>query len=159
ADRIAQRWVLIAPLAIVLGLASISSFRFVLFGERAQWPLVDPNNYATLMYLAWIPLVHRHLTRIWSGRSSSPPSEYGALVASFVLVLAIVATRSRTALLIVAGCLVFWSALAIKRRMRPFAVWRHWAVVVAAWCVGFVVNHMTEAAVKGMQFDGGLTIR
>ena len=53
----------VSVIALVVALAAISDVRFVLFGERAHQPLVDPNNYAALMYLVWIPLVHRHLSR------------------------------------------------------------------------------------------------
>jgi O-antigen ligase len=158
-DRTSRRWLLGAPLAITLLLAMSSALRFVLFGERAQAPLVDPNNYAALMYLAWIPLVHRDLTRGWSGRARSVRLQFGVFAASFVLVLAIVATRSRTALVLVAGCLALWFAIALAHRARTNKVWAHVAVASAAWCVGLVVNHLTDATLKGLQFEGGLAVR
>jgi len=40
--------------ALVVGLAALSAYRFVVFGERAHQPLLDPNNYAALMYLGQV---------------------------------------------------------------------------------------------------------
>src|SRR5262249_32142064 len=61
-DARARRATPLSMFVVVAALAASSGVRFVLFGERAHDPLVDPNNYAALMYLFWIPFVHRHLT-------------------------------------------------------------------------------------------------
>ncbi len=73
----------------------------------SRW--LDPNNYATLMYLVWIPLVHRYLAQGWRGARDDLAYRHALVLASsFILVLAIIATRSRTALVIVGVAFALW---------------------------------------------------
>lgn len=144
---------------LVLSLALLSDVRFVAFGERAHEPLIDPNNYATLTYLAWIPLVHRHIARAWRTDSVGRTETVVPVVASFVLVLAIVATHSRTALLIVAACLVFWLALTLMRNRTRTAIVAHVVAAVCAWGVAEIVVSTTAIPTKGFEFHSGLFVR
>jgi O-antigen ligase len=159
-DRGATRILLAAVVAIAVGLASVSSFRFAMFGERAHLPLTDPNNYATLMYLVWIPLVHRYLADGWSGRSTTIPRHAFALAASFVLLLALIATRSRTALLVVAAAAGVWLVLGLSMRRMP---WRRFggqlAVAGVALALAGVLAAQHAAAGKGLAFGDGLSVR
>src|SRR5262245_10820790 len=55
----------LALVVFVIVMALNSCVRFVVLGERAHQPMIDPNNYAALLYLVWIPLTHSHLSRVW----------------------------------------------------------------------------------------------
>src|SRR5262245_4918081 len=90
----ASRVLAISISALVIALAAISCARFVLLGERAHQPLADPNNYAALMYVVWIPLAHRYLTQGWRGERTAFVRHAWVLASSFVMILAIVATSS-----------------------------------------------------------------
>jgi hypothetical protein len=136
-----------------------SAARFVLFGERAHEPLVDPNNYSTLLYLTWIPLVHWHLARGWRGRASGGGMTTIVLVASFVLLLAIIATRSRTSLLVVAGAFAVWAACAAIWRVSWVGLFANGAVAAAAFVVAGLVNSLTDASAKGLEFSSGISTR
>src|SRR5262249_38806611 len=94
----ARRNLILAIIAIVALFAANSAGRFVLLAERAHQPMLDPNNYATLLYLVWIPVVHWHLCREWSGSPMSAKQRTAMFSGAFVIVLAIVATRSRVAM-------------------------------------------------------------
>ena len=116
-------------------LAVLSVVRFFLYGERAHEPLIDPNNYATLTYLLWIPFVHTLLVRAWNENTGDHVAlvrRIGELVVSFVLLMAIFATRSRTASLVVAGALLVWIVLAAFRRLSLREPLTHSVVAVAA---------------------------
>ncbi len=145
--------------ALVVALAALSAFRFVFFGERAHQPLVDPNNYAALMYLIWIPLVHRHLTDGWRGLQPSPLQHCLVFASSFVLMLALIATRSRTSLVVVGVAVLIWLGLAIYRREAANRLLVHVGVVVLAWGVSVAATALTDAPQKGLGFGGGLSIR
>jgi O-antigen ligase len=145
--------------AVVTALAMYSAIRFVLFGERAHEPLVDPNNYSTLLYLTWIPLVHWYLARGWRGRTSSGGVMAVVLASSFVLLLAIIATRSRTSLLIVAGAFAVWIACAAAWRVSWTGLLANGVAAGAAFVVAGIVNSLTDASAKGLEFGGGLSTR
>ena len=100
----ARRLLMISISMLIIALAAVSSVRFVMFGERAHQPLDDPNNYATLMYLVWIPLAHQYLAQGWRGEQTTSVEHACVLASSFLLILAIIATRSRTAMMIVGRC-------------------------------------------------------
>jgi O-antigen ligase len=144
---------------LVIALAAVSSVRFVLLGERAQQPLVDPNNYATLMYLVWVPLAHRYLAQGWRGEPTALVRHSWVLASSFVLVLAIIATRSRTALLIVGGALAVWVLVAAVRRTAWARLLVQLGVVGLAIVVALAVNMFTDVPTKGLEFGGGLSVR
>ena len=155
----ALRTLTIAISSVVIALAAISCIRFIVFGERAQQPLVDPNNYATLMYLAWIALAHRYLAQGWRAEPTARFQHALVLVSSFLLVLAIIATRSRTALVIVAGAIVVWMLIAMFRRAAWGRLLAQLGTVSLAVLVAIGVNMLTDAQAKGLALGGGLAVR
>ncbi len=158
-NRAASRALTVTISTVVIALAAVSCVRFVLLGERAQQPLVDPNNYATLMYLVWIPLAHRYLAQGWRGESTGRAQHTWVIVASFLLVLSIVATRSRTALVIVAGALAVWALIAAICRVGWQRLLAQLGIVALALLVAVLVNTLTDVPVKGVEFGGGLAVR
>ena len=83
-------------------------------GERAHQPLADPNNYAALMYLVWIPLAHQYVAQGWRGARTASVRHALVLASSFMLVLAIIATLAAT-LFYLAGLMSPELALLIGR--------------------------------------------
>src|SRR5262245_11436354 len=158
-DRVAWRVLAISISALVIVLAALSSARFVLLGERAHQPLTDPNNYAALMYLVWIPLAHQYLAQGWRGERTSPVGHACVLASSFALILAIIATRSRVGMMIVGGALALWMAVAVVRRVGWERVLAQAVVVGLAVVVAFVVTTLADAPAKGLEFAGGLSVR
>ena len=158
-DVRARRAATLSISAVVVALAAYSSVRFVGLGERAHDPLVDPNNYAALMYLVWIAFVHRHLLRATTpGAADSRAVLAATLVTSFVLLLAIVATRSRASQLVVLGAFAAWIWLFARTPSRGRLA-AHAGVAFAAWLVGFGVAAFGHASAKALDFAGGLAIR
>ena len=80
-------------------------------------------------------------------------------MATFALVLALIATRSRTALLIVLAVLLVWLVLALFKRVSPKLLLAHAGVVGLAWVVSVAAAALTDAPQKGLGFGGGLSIR
>ncbi len=117
-DRRLLRTLLVATITLF---ALMSVLRFWLTGQRAFEPLLDTNNYASLLYLLWIPLGHRLLVGYWQQKSTPFRQLLGYLL-SMVLAMATFATSSRVGSLIVAAALLGWFVLAIIRRfdLKPW---------------------------------------
>lgn len=130
----ARRGLVAAVVAVVGAVATIACVRFVALGERATLPLIDPNNFTTLMYLVWIPLVHAHLAR---AASAGRVVHAAVLGATFVLTLALFAAESRGGNLVVAVALAIWLGLASIRRLP----WRSVLAVAAVAALAFAVAH------------------
>ncbi len=91
-----QLWIMISALVTVF--AVLSAFEFVFTRQRAHAPLRDPGNYATLLYLIWLPWLIALIGTKLNGR------ERALYVSLFLLmVLALLATHLRFAMLLVAG--------------------------------------------------------
>ncbi|MFT7653792.1 MAG: hypothetical protein ACI9ON_000282 [Limisphaerales bacterium] len=88
--------------------ASISCIRFVGWGHRAYDPLLDPNNYVTLLYLALIPWMHQRLTRRAAMFNRTMLVETAIAT---VFSLALLATHSRYAWLVLVAVTVYWAVL------------------------------------------------
>jgi hypothetical protein len=155
----ARRERTISIASLVIAFAAVSSARFVLLGERAHQPLVDPNNYAALMYLVWIPLAHQYLVQGWRGERTTPFWHAGVLASSFALVLAIIATRSRTAMMIVGGAFAVWTVVAVIGRVAWGRLFAQSGIVGLAVIVAISVMTLTEAPAKGLELGGGLSVR
>jgi O-antigen ligase len=155
----AWRVLTISISSLVIALAAISCARFVLLGERAQQPLADPNNYAALAYLIWIPLAHQDVARSWRGEPTTAVRSACVLTCSFVLVLAIIATGSRTGMMIVGGVFAVWMAVAAIRRVGWRGVLAQAGVSGLAVVVAFAVTTLADAPVKGLEFGGGMSVR
>jgi hypothetical protein len=146
--------------APIIALATMSSVRFVVWGERAHEPMIDSNHYATLMYLVWIPLVHRHLTSGWRRDSMTAVEHRLTVASSFVLLLSIIATYSRTSQLIVVGAFVAWALIAAIRHLAWRRLILHVVIALVACIVAFAASVVNEAAAsKGIEFGGGAAVR
>jgi O-antigen ligase len=129
-------WLYIVALLIITVLCLYSSFHFLASGVRPTAPMADPNNFATLVYLAWIPLVHFYLCTVWEGRQPRPWAMHLVMsLFTVVLLAALVATRSRVALLIVFVALLVWFCLAAVRRKSVLPVLIQASVVLAVVAV------------------------
>ncbi len=117
----ARRLLRNALFATVALLGVISTVDYLATGTRAYEPLRDPNNFATLLYLAWIPFAHDLLLRTWRDGSTTARLWPGYLL-SLALTLAIFATFSRVGLVLVAAALGGWLILALRQRLslRPW---------------------------------------
>ena len=158
-QTVASRLLAVSLAALVIALAMNSSLRFVLFAERAHLPLPDPNNYAALMYLVWIPLVHWHLARGWRNDSLRRAQHVALFASSFVLILAIIATRSRTSTLIVCVAFVVWLLIGLLRRRSCKFLLAHVGVAVLASIVAACAAAVSDASPKGVEFAVGISVR
>ena len=145
-------WMMIAVLVLALN----SLIRFLVFGERAHQPMTDPNNYAALMYMGWIVLVHYSLSQQWlkNERGGSIPIfpcqtgpwmsgkwlQAGFLLASFVLAFSAFATYSRAAVVVVAVALLIWLVLALARRYSLGPLLIHIALAMSAYVLVLTLN-------------------
>jgi len=156
----ARRNLILVIVAVVVLFAANSALRFVVFGERAHQPMLDPNNYATLLYLVWIPIVHWHLCREWSGSRISAKERIAMFFGAFVVVLAIVATQSRTAMLIVVGALFVWLITAVWKRVSVKPLLGYAIATGLAWLVGVAVSAANlDSSLKGLEFGNGVAVR
>jgi len=121
--------------AIVCIFALISVFDFIVLQQRAHAPLWDPNSYATLLYLVWVPWVLRYL-----GTEQSRKTADGLCFGlTTVFCLAMLATESRWAMLVIGSVGSFvvlscwWFKLSWKNAMYPLGG------MVLASAVAFVV--------------------
>jgi O-antigen ligase/polysaccharide polymerase Wzy-like membrane protein len=114
---------------------------YLIWEERAYGTLLDPNNFATLLYLVWIPLLHSQLDPAaqrlsLSGFTFSPAQRLLVLsVVNFIFVLALLATHSRYAWLVLTGAVVYWGLLSLYQKI-------HWptfgAVLVTMALAGLI---------------------
>ncbi len=156
-----NRWKLFAGLAgLVVIFASISTFRLLVFQERAMWPLEDPNNYATLLYLTAIPAVHFFLMEHWSGQRWHQGWQLGFLLAFGLVATALFGTQSRTGLLILASAFVFWFVLAARGRqsMRPLLILAGLAVATY-WLSRLGIPSEISGRFSAAEFSSGFGVR
>ncbi len=125
------RWLLAALFLTALVIAVVAAFRFVAFAERATLPLIDANNFATLMYLAWIPFVH-----VYVGRAGCATAwqHTAAVAVTIVMMIALFAAESRAGSAIVAVAVAAWMLLAVLGKVP----WRP----VAAICAGVIAAYL-----------------
>jgi hypothetical protein len=145
--------------ALVVMLAVNSSVRFVVLAERAFQPLLDANNYGTLMYLIWIPLVHRTLLQQWRSGTSDRGQRIVGLLASFFLLLTIFATRSRTSALIVVGSFAFWAALTQLKHLSWGPLLKQIGVAALAFVTWETASTAHGVQPRGIEFGGGMSVR
>jgi O-antigen ligase len=140
-------------------LAAFSVVRFLAYGERAHLPLVDPNNFATLMYLIWIPFVHERLVDRFRG--ARPPARCVLLevALAFLLLTALFATQSRAGTAVVAAALLVWVAIAALRRRSLLGVGLHLGVALAAFLVFWVVSPAELVATRVASLGTGAAAR
>ena len=103
-----RAWLRAGLLVTVSCFALVSALRFLFDGQKAYEPLADPNNYASLLYLAWIPLTHQLLLAGWGRPALARWQMVCGYALCGLLALVIFATSSRVGSLILlaalAGC-------------------------------------------------------
>lgn len=154
-----RQWTVRCIFAVGILLAAISLVRLAAFGERARLPLVDPNNYAALMYLLWIPFVHTCLARRWQGHASSGPARALAPLASFLLLGALFATQSRAATFVVLGATGAWLAMALSSRRSPAVLVPHAIAGLVAFACVLALTPVDVIALKTESFGAGVDVR
>ncbi len=94
-------------------IALYSSTMWLVAGSRASLPFADPNTLVAVMYLAWLPWLHGQLQK------SAVDTWTYVFVAglTFAFVVALLATASRFAALVVVGAL-FWFWITVPRLKR-----------------------------------------
>ncbi|MEM7220116.1 MAG: O-antigen ligase family protein [Pseudomonadota bacterium] len=135
---------------VLVGLALFAALQLVLTGARASWPVGDPNNYASVIYIAWIPLVHRALAAGWSGRGGS---WLPGLCLTALAILALFATESRAGFAICVVAFLVWWALALWRRFALRLLLAHTLVALGVFAAALLIFG-AEAVAPG----GGNTI-
>ena len=146
-----ERWLLhrlLIGTALVFALLSV--IRFIHRGQAAFEPLTDPNNYASLLYLVWIPLAHRLLLGEWRG-TMMLNQRLVAHISLMILALAIFATSSRVGLAIVAAALVGWLLLLMFRRLTIGP----WLVLVLSTAGVYAVCLLLQPQLGSGAFDTG----
>ena len=90
--RLLTWWLLVAGMA---GLAIWSTVQYWSVGLRASMPVNDPNNYASALYLLWIPSAHIVLARRWAERPLRLGLRVLALAGTALMMFTMFATESR----------------------------------------------------------------
>ncbi|MEM9623903.1 MAG: O-antigen ligase family protein [Pseudomonadota bacterium] len=149
---------------LVFLFAFISVWEFVSAGQRAHAPFFEPNNYVTLLYLAWLPWVLVRLGAIRQSETdttvSNPMATVVTVGVSFVVSLAMLATYSRFG----------WAVLVGAAFLIGFLCWRKGfsavpaAIVVCAiaaaagtfWLLSYDPSPSFGAAVLPPQAEAGM---
>jgi O-antigen ligase len=146
-------------LATVTMLASISVFRFLVFGTRAHEPLIDPNNYGAVLYFVWIVFAHRLHVASWRGKKLPTLRLVAVMGVSLVLLLAIFATWSRACVVVVACATILWLIIAVARRLPLWSVLLHAAIALVAYVVVVLAYPEVIDKVSASRVEAGLEIR
>ena len=128
--RLGGHRVFMALFGVLTIFAIVSCVRFIGWGHRAFEPVADPNNYVTLLYLAFIPWMHLRLidtNRIFDRTQSI---EVGIAA---VFTLAMLATHSRFAWLALLAAIAYWALLWKVHRLVN-------GPSLGACAIGFVVG-------------------
>ena len=120
---------------LVFLFAAVSVYESVVSGTRAHLPFADPNNYVTLIYLAWLPFVHE---RLGSEQPSTGYAPVVLFVVSLVFCVAILATSSRFGWLVIAGAACYWGLQGILQRVN----WRLYSITVTAMLLAVIVHFL-----------------
>jgi len=155
-----ERRLLVVLLVSTISLfALVSDVRFFGYGQRAFEPLLDPNNYASLLYMCWIPLAHWLLLHEWRAplKLQLRIPLYGLLM---LLAVAIFATSSRVGTVIVALALIGWLLLAWRRRLRLTP----WLVLFACTTAAYLLclsaaPEIASSSYDAAEFATGVNVR
>ncbi len=123
-------WLMAGGVCVTGFFACLSAVRFLWLDTRPAYPQQDPNVYAAILYLCWIPLAHETI----AGRlgKSPGPRVLLALVHS-VFLLSIFATAGRAAAGIVVLTFAGWAVFLVRAR----ASWWHYSGLVALAMVAY----------------------
>ncbi|MEQ8691974.1 MAG: O-antigen ligase family protein [Pseudomonadales bacterium] len=138
---------------------------FLLTGTRAYFPLADPNNFVTLLYLVWVPWLHQQFL----AKANRSVDLLVVGVASFAFGLALLATESRFALFVLlVGAVYWWLGVAFA----GLNVRRIISATVGAACAGALFFSLSGApaaeladvaqeiqSVTASQADGAMVAR
>lgn len=96
-----------------------AALRYLIWQDRAHEPLLDPNNFVTLLSMVWLPWLHLQVTNSdvaqpWRRLTGWPL--WLVACASGVFVLALLATHSRFAWLVVVAACCGWILLWVINR-------------------------------------------
>ena len=157
ATRMLLWWLLVATTAAI---ACYSSWHFVIDGVRASKPINDPNNYASQLYLLWIPSLHLLLTNHWAGRTTGVLASLVAIAGTALVAFTMFATESRAGMIILLVALAFWWWLALTRHYELRTLLLHSAVLVAvlAGCT-LMMGTSGVAPGGGNTLSGGMAVR
>lgn len=135
---------------VVFLFAGVSVYDYVVTGQRAHAPLWDPSNYATLLYLVWIPWICRAL----GTEHASVGRCLWLCLASAAVALALLATQSRVALLVVLGS----APLVLVATLRFRLSWRAPAFILVGLAAALAFYWLQDArVVAGAVSAGGET--
>jgi len=140
-----RRWAQLALFGTVSIFAVISVVRFLFEGQQAYEPLMDPNTYASLLYLAWIPFAHHTLQLGWKRPDGSRAAEVGRYALCAVLALAVFATSSRIGAFAVAAALLGWLVLVVRRRLDA----KPWVLLVLTTAAAFAATLASSDQLEG----------
>lgn len=131
------------PLLVLWGVlwlvVLISLARLLISNERPADPFSDASALSTLLYLGWVPWIHRLL-----GRAAAGWRWLLALVASTGLLTVLFATGSRAAIVLIVVAYAFWAALAARGRLP----WRRWLTLLGAALFAYGLAYVTSVALK-----------
>ena len=108
----------VSILSLVTVLAVYSDLRFFFYGERAHLPIIDPNNFATLIYLVWVPFVHFMLFDAGEIFTASRLKRITGYLISLILLCALFATQSRMGVYLSGAALLVWVYLVLTGRIH-----------------------------------------
>ena len=132
---------------LVLVFAVISLWHLVLHAQRPTLPLMDPNNYASLLYLALLPWMYVYLKRFWEGGRFAVTHHIAAHFGMFLLLATLFATQSRTSAVIVcvALALLLFVGVTGKRKLWPVFTIIVLALIAYPTVAGFLQTTSTFA--------------
>ena len=142
-------------LLVIAATAVISIWNFFVNDLRAAWPVGDPNNYASLLYLVWVPWLHHQLV----GYTTNRRWAFG-LVFSGIASVAMYTTESRAGAGLVLLAFVVWVLLAITQKVSLRPVIAHLATTVGIFtmCV-LTLGAQGVAATGNSSIEGGIGVR
>ncbi len=150
-------WWLVGACACI---AVFSCWQFFAFGIRANKPINDPNNYASQLYLLWIPSMHLLLARRWRAPAMPVGLVVLGLAGTALVMTTMFATESRAGLIILFVALACWWGLALSRRLALHDLIFHTAVALVFF-VGCTLAMGTSGVAPGGDntLSGGMTVR
>lgn len=124
--------------------ATLSVFEFLVDRQRAHAPLVDPGNYLTLLYLAWIPWLVAALVKPLRGSSLWLLFAFAAL-----FTIAMLATHLRFAMLVLLGMavVIVWLCFRLGKQ------WRTGGMAIAGIAVGSALYLLLDPSGAASSFD------
>jgi len=141
-------------------MAVFSVWQFFTLDIRANKPINDPNNYASLLYLLWIPSLHLLLARLWAQQPLPIALQGLGLFGTALVMATMFATESRAGLIIIGVAFACWWGLALSRRftLRDVAAHTLMALVVLGVCT-LAMGTAGVAPGGDNTFTGGMTVR